>query len=77
MELGAFSVSRPVRNLPAARDFYLKLGFVEFGGDATKNRLILRNGSTVIGPFQGMFEGNMLTLQSGLGRQRRGARIIH
>jgi catechol 2,3-dioxygenase-like lactoylglutathione lyase family enzyme len=65
MELGAFSISLSVRDLAASRAFYEALGFTPFGGDAAENWLIMRNGSHVIGLFQGMFEGNMLTFNPG------------
>ncbi|HJQ98127.1 MAG TPA: VOC family protein [Candidatus Polarisedimenticolaceae bacterium] len=64
MKLGAFSISLAVKDLPASRAFYEKLGFTGFGGDG-KKWLILKNGSTVIGLFQGMFEKNMLTFNPG------------
>jgi catechol 2,3-dioxygenase-like lactoylglutathione lyase family enzyme len=65
MELGAFSVSLSVRDLAASREFYEKLGFTPFGGDPAENWLIMKNGSHVIGLFQGMFEGTMLTFSPG------------
>jgi hypothetical protein len=65
MELGAFSVSLAVKDLVASRAFYEKLGFSSFAGDASQGWLILRNGSTVIGLFQGMLEKNMLTFNPG------------
>jgi catechol 2,3-dioxygenase-like lactoylglutathione lyase family enzyme len=65
MELGAFSISLAVKDLNASREFYKKLGFQEFGGEASQNWLILKNGDTVIGLFQGMFEKNMLTFNPG------------
>lgn len=65
MELGAFSVSLSVKDIEASRAFYEKLGFEAFGGDASQNWLVLRNGSTVIGLFQGMFERNTLTFNPG------------
>jgi len=65
MELGAFSVSLAVKDIEESRAFYQKLGFTIFGGDQTQNWLILKNGSTVIGLFQGMFEKNMLTFNPG------------
>ena len=65
MRLGAFSVSLAVKDLAASRAFYEKLGFTEFAGDASQNWLILKNGETVIGLFQGMFERNMLTFNPG------------
>ena len=65
MELGAFSISLAVKDLAASRQFYEKFGFQEFGGDASQNWLIMKNGGTVIGLFQGMFEKNMLTFNPG------------
>ncbi len=65
MELGAFSVSLAVKDLAASRAFYEKLGFEQFHGDAAQNWLILKNGSTVIGLFQGMFPDNIMTFNPG------------
>lgn len=65
MELGAFSVSLTVKDIEASRAFYEKLGFRAFGGDAAQNWLMLRNGTHVIGLFQGMFEQNILTFNPG------------
>jgi lactoylglutathione lyase len=65
MEFGNFSVSLAVKNLQASREFYEKLGFKTWGGDPAQNWLILKNGETVIGLFQGMFEKNMLTFNPG------------
>lgn len=65
MELGAFSVSLAVRDLAASRAFYEKFGFTAFAGDAAQNWLILKNGSCVIGLFQGMFDRNILTFNPG------------
>lgn len=65
MELGAFSVSLAVKDIAASRAFYEKLGFTAFGGDASQHWLILRNGTTVIGLFQGMFDSNILTFNPG------------
>ncbi len=65
MELGAFSVSLAVKELHASKAFYEKLGFQVFMGDPAQNWLILRNGQTVIGLFQGMFEKNILTFNPG------------
>ena len=65
MKLGAFSVSLSVKDLAASRAFYEKLGFRAIGGDPTQNWLILRNDTTTIGLFQGMFEKNMLTFNPG------------
>ena len=65
MELGAFSVSLSVKDIHASRAFYEKLGFTSMGGTMDENWVILTNGSTVIGLFQGMFEGNILTFNPG------------
>ncbi|MCB1165575.1 MAG: VOC family protein [Leptospiraceae bacterium] len=65
MELGAFSVSLAVKDIGASREFYGKLGFEEFGGNIKENWLILKNGDCLIGLFQGMFEGNILTFNPG------------
>ena len=65
MKLGAFSVSLAVKNIAASRAFYEKLGFEIFGGDASQNWLIMKNGRCVIGLFQGMFEKNILTFNPG------------
>lgn len=65
MELGAFSVSLTVKDIEASKAFYEKLGFVVFGGEQAQNWLILKNGDTVIGLFQGMFDRNMLTFNPG------------
>ncbi len=65
MELGAFSVSLTVKDIGASKSFYEKLGFQVFGGDAEQNWLIMKNGDHVIGLFQGMFEGNILTFNPG------------
>ena len=63
--LGAFSVSLAVKDLKASRAFYETLGFKSFAGDASQNWLILQNGTTTIGLFQGMFEKNIMTFNPG------------
>jgi lactoylglutathione lyase len=65
MQLGAFSVSLAVKDLETSGQFYEKLGFQSFGGDASQNWLILKNGDVVIGLFQCMFEKNLLTFNPG------------
>jgi catechol 2,3-dioxygenase-like lactoylglutathione lyase family enzyme len=65
MVLGNFSVSLAVKDLEASRQFYDKFGFSTWGGDSKQGWLILKNGSTVIGLFQGMFEKNTLTFNPG------------
>lgn len=65
MKLGAFSISLSVKDLEKSRDFYEKLGFSQMGGNMESNYLIMKNGSTLIGLFQAMFDGNMLTFNPG------------
>ena len=65
MELGNFSVSLAVKDIQASLAFYQKLGFSIFHGDPAQNWVILKNGDTVIGLFQGMFEKNILTFNPG------------
>jgi catechol 2,3-dioxygenase-like lactoylglutathione lyase family enzyme len=65
MELGAFSISLAVKDIGASKEFYEKLGFEVFGGDASQHWLIMKSGDHVIGLFQGMFEKNTLTFNPG------------
>jgi len=65
MKLGAFSVSLSVRDIAISKAFYEKLGFEVFGGNQSENWLIMKNDSTVIGLFQGMFDKNILTFNPG------------
>ncbi|WP_026561458.1 VOC family protein [Bacillus sp. J37] len=65
MKLGAFSVSLSVKDINKSKSFYEKLGFEVLGGDITQNWLIMKNESSVIGLFQGMFEENILTFNPG------------
>jgi lactoylglutathione lyase len=65
MDLGNFSVSLAVKDIEASKRFYEKFGFAIFGGDPAQGWLILKNGTHVIGLFQGMFERNILTFNPG------------
>ncbi|AYM99550.1 VOC family protein [Chryseobacterium sp. 3008163] len=65
MKLGAFSISLSVKDLEKSKDFYEKLGFTQMGGSMESNYLIMKNDSTLIGLFQAMFDGNMLTFNPG------------
>ena len=64
MDLGAFSISLAVSDMTASRAFYSKLGFEMIAGDG-ETWTIITNQSEVIGLFQGMFEGNILTFNPG------------
>jgi catechol 2,3-dioxygenase-like lactoylglutathione lyase family enzyme len=65
MKLGAFSISLSVADIQASKQFYEHLGFEVFGGDITRNWVIMKNGNALIGLFQGMFEKNILTFNPG------------
>jgi catechol 2,3-dioxygenase-like lactoylglutathione lyase family enzyme len=65
MKLGAFSISLSVKDIYASKVFYEHLGFTVFGGKVEENWLIMKNGNALIGLFQGMFTGNMLTFNPG------------
>jgi catechol 2,3-dioxygenase-like lactoylglutathione lyase family enzyme len=66
MDLGAFSVSLAVKDLAVSLAFYELLGFSKFHGDEEHGWLILKNGDTAIGLFQGMFEENLMTFNPGM-----------
>lgn len=65
MKLGAFSISLSVKDLAKSKEFYEKLGFDAMGGSMEHNYLIMKNENTLIGLFQAMFDGNMLTFNPG------------
>lgn len=65
MKLGAFSISLSVKDINASKEFYENLGFTVFGGGLEKRYLIMKNGNALVGLFQGMFEGNVLTFNPG------------
>lgn len=65
MDLGCFSVSLAVKNLDASREFYLKLGFVQYHHTPGTKWAIMKSGDHVIGLFEGMFEKNILTFNPG------------
>jgi lactoylglutathione lyase len=71
MKLGAFSVSLAVKDITASRNFYEKLGFQVFAGNQDERWLIMKNEGTIIGLFQGMFEGNILTFNPGWDSEAR------
>ena len=65
MNLGNFSVSLSVKDIKASKAFYEALGFTVFHGDIEQHWLILKNETSTIGLFQGMFEKNILTYNPG------------
>ena len=69
MELGAFSISLKVKDIKKSVEFYEKLGFTYKGGNIDQNWIVLKNGNTVIGLFQGFIEENTLTFNPGWDQQ--------
>ena len=69
MILGAFSISLAVKDLQSSKSFYEKLGFEQYAGEMDQNWLIMKNGETVIGLFEGMFESNLMTFNPGWDQQ--------
>ena len=65
MKLGAFSISLSVKDLNISKEFYEKLGFTVWGGSPEKKYLIMKNDNALIGLYQGMFQGNILTFNPG------------
>ncbi|MGI9530554.1 VOC family protein [Lutimonas sp.] len=65
MKLGAFSISLTVKDISVSKEFYEYLGFTVFAGDIEKKYLIMKNGNSLIGLFQGMFEKNIMTFNPG------------
>jgi catechol 2,3-dioxygenase-like lactoylglutathione lyase family enzyme len=65
MKVGAFSISLSVKDLKKSMTFYETLGFKIFAGDFDKKYLIMKNEDALVGLFEGMFEGNILTFNPG------------
>lgn len=65
MQLGNFSVSLTVKDIHSSKSFYEKLGFKSVSGNLDQNWVVMQNGDTKIGLFQGMFEKNILTFNPG------------
>lgn len=66
MDLGTFSISLAVKNITASKNFYQQLGFEqidggEVPGDKNQAWAIMKNRSAMLGLFQNMFEGNVIT----------------
>ncbi len=65
MELGNYSLSLAVKDIKASKAFYDKLDFKQVAGNVDQKWVILQNGTTTIGLFQGMFEKNGITFNPG------------
>lgn len=71
VQLGNFSVSLSVKDIKASKAFYEKLDFKQVAGKLEQNWVVLQNGTTKIGLFQGMFEKNSLTFNPGWDHERK------
>lgn len=71
IQLGNFSISLTVKDIKASKAFYEQLGFQQVGGKIEQNWVVLQNGTTNIGLFQGMFEKNSLTFNPGWDHERK------
>lgn len=58
-------MSLSVKDINVSKQFYENLGFTVFAGSLEKKYLIMKNGNALIGLFQGMFQGNILTFNPG------------
>jgi len=65
VQLGNFSISLAVKDIKASKAFYEKLDFKQVNGKIEQNWVVLQNGTTTIGLFQGMFKKNSLTFNPG------------
>ena len=77
MQLGVFSTSLAVKDIKKSRAFYEKLDFKEVGGKMEENWIILQNGNTTIGLFQGMFEDNLMTFNPGWDKDKNTLKKFH
>jgi len=71
MQLGNLCVCLSVKDLHVSKAFYEKLDFKQVSGDLKQNWVVLQNGTTKIGLFQGMLEKNMLTFNPGWDHERK------
>ena len=71
VQLGNFSVSLTVKDIKVSKAFYEKLDFKQVSGKLEQNWVVLQNGTTKIGLFQGMFERNSLTFNPGWDHERK------
>ncbi|WP_298894928.1 VOC family protein [uncultured Psychroserpens sp.] len=60
-DLGQLSLSLNVKDIKASYSFYKKLGFKKAEGNLDQNWVVLSDGNSKIGLFQGMFPNNTIT----------------
>jgi catechol 2,3-dioxygenase-like lactoylglutathione lyase family enzyme len=63
VDLGLFSLSLTVKDISKSKAFYEALGFEAMPscGSVEDKWLMMKNGTTMIGLFEGMFEDNIMT----------------
>ena len=71
VQLGNFCLSLSVKDIKASKAFYEKLDFEQVAGELEQNWVVLKNGTTKIGLFQGMFEKNSLTFNPGWDSEKK------
>lgn len=65
MNLGVFSLSLNVSDIEVSKQFYENLGFEVFGGVLEQKWLIMKQGDTIIGLFEGQLDSNIMTFNPG------------
>ena len=65
VELGLFSLSLTVKDISKSKTFYEALGFEAMPscGSVEDKWLMMKNGTTMIGLFEGMFEDNIMPIK--------------
>ena len=65
MELGSFTLCLLVKDIKASKEFYEKLDFKQVSGKLEQKWVVLKNGNTKIGLFQGLIDKNLMTFNPG------------
>ncbi len=65
MELGSFTLCLLVKDIKASKEFYEKLDFKQVSGKLEQKWVVLKNGNTKIGLFQGLIDSNLMTFNPG------------
>lgn len=65
MKLGSFTLCLAVKDIAASKAFYEKLDFKEVSGNIEQHWLVVQNGTTKIGLFQGLLDRNVMTFNPG------------
>lgn len=65
IELGIFLNNLAVKDIKTSKESSEKLGFTFFTGSLEDNWVIMKNGDSIIGLFQGVFDKNIMTFNPG------------